>query len=274
MTGAAPMGTDLERAEGLLVDLYSSGTLSEESANALVRAKGAPGEIGEALGGRPSQEELLLATLLVDDSPSVATNLVEIRRGHHLMLRALRRQTSTTEVLVLTKMFNRGVIASFTPAAEATALTEHNYNSQRLLASTPLYRQSLLTLATTVAKAHELEQQGTSVRTFTLILTDGEDFPDPNDHQSGSVSASDVRAVVSDMLDYATNHIVAAMGVGERVDFRRIFEAMGIPSAWTLTSGSSDEELDAVFRRISKALDLAATSNSEFLQLTAGPPST
>jgi hypothetical protein len=264
--------TDIERAETLLGDMYASGTLSEASTNALLRAKRAPREIGAGLGGNVRARDLLLATLLVDDSPSISTNLHEIRRGHELMLRALARQTSGSDVLVLTKMFNRGVVAPYTPIDRATPLTEHNYCSARLLPSTPLYRQSLLTLATTLAKTHDQAQENASVRTFTLILTDGEDFPDPQDHESGTVSASDVRAIVTDMLEFSTNHIVAGMGVGERVDFQRIFLSMGIPSSWILTPGSTDKDLDAMFRRVSKALELAASSSSGFRQLSAGPP--
>lgn len=266
------MGTNIERAEGLVTDLYRSGTLSEESTNALLKAKQAPEEIGAGLGEHRSARESLLATLLVDDSPSVATNLHEIRRGHELMLSALARQAGDTEVLVLTKMLNRGVISPYTEIGQATPLTDQTYNSARLLPSTPLYRQSLLSLSTTIAKAHEQECAGAAVRTFTLILTDGEDYPNPNDHEAGVVSASDVRAVVTDMLEFSTNHIVAGMGVGERVDFREIFLSMGIPCGWVLTPGSTDQELDAMFRRIGKALELAASSKAGFLQLTAGPP--
>jgi hypothetical protein len=264
------MADHLEKAQDLVTDLYATGTLSEASTSALLNAKDTVREIGVSLGETVGAREVLLATLLVDDSASVASNLVDIQRGHALMLRALAREASETSVLVHTRLLNRGLVQPFTPIRRASALDRVNYNSARLFPWTPLYRQSLLTLAATVAKAHELERSRTSVRTFTLILTDGED--NPSGDEPGTVSEAAVRVLAKDMLEFATNHIVAAMGVGERVDYRAIFRSMGIPDAWILTPGSTDEELDAVFRRISRALQLAASSEGAFLELTAGPP--
>jgi hypothetical protein len=118
-------------------------------------------------------------------------------------------------------------------------------------------------------KAQEEENRGVRVRTFSLIITDGED------NRSAEIAASHVHVLVTDMLEFATNHIVAGMGIGERavVDFRTIFQGMGIPEPWRFTPGTSVEELRNKFRVIAKSLLLAASSESAFAQLVPAPPS-
>jgi hypothetical protein len=102
------------------------------------------------------------------------------------------------------------------------------------------------------------------VRTFTLLLTDGAD-------NAKTATAEDVRVLVTDMLDFARNHIVAGMGIGKESYFRPIFQGMGIPAEWILTADSSDADIDRVFGRIERALELAATSESAFRELLPGP---
>lgn len=263
------MGSDIERAAELLDELDRSGALSPEASAALLGTKAAPREIGSGLGDVSRGHDLLLATILVDDSPSVYRLVPYIRGGHARMLRSLQNQEGETEVLVLTRAFNRGVLSPYRGSGEAMALTATNYDHDRLLPYTPLYKQALLTLATTMAKAREAERNGADVRTFTLILTDGQDNPDPKDG-SRAVTATEVRAIVNDMLAFATNHIVAGMGVGEIVNWHQVFESMGIPKDWIFDAGATVEELDKIFERISKRLALAASSKAGFLELTAG----
>jgi hypothetical protein len=76
------------------------------------------------------------------------------------------------------------------------------------------------------------------------------------------------------MLEFSTNHLIAGMGIGEHpeVDYRRIFRSMGIPEGWIFTAGTSIDELRDKFRKIARALALAASSEADFAQLEAGPP--
>ena len=261
------MGQDVERAAGSLEALYGSGGLSEESKDAILAVRGAALEIGRGLGDASSAQELLLASILVDDSPSVAPNVADIRFGHQLMLDALTPKESAANIQVLTRLLNRGILAPYRSIAQAMPLSSNNFSGSTLLPWTPLYLQSLLTLGTVVAKAHEEEGHLVKVRTFTLIITDGED------NKSGSISASHVRALVKDMLEFSTNHIVAGMGVGERVDFHQVFRSMGIPKRWIFTSGTNVDELRSVFGQIAQSLALAASSETAFAQLAPGPPS-
>ncbi len=257
------MGDEIGRAAGAIERLYGSGALSQQSADALHGTRRAALEISRGLGEPSSAGELLLASLLVDDSPSIAPNVAEVRLGHNNMLEALHTVDSTAEIRVLTRAFNRGVLSPYRNVFQAMALDHVNFSGSRLSNWTPLYLQSLLTLGTVVAKAQEEEDRGARVRTFTLIITDGVD------NDSGSITAGSVRAVVTDMLEFATNHIVAGMGIGERpgVSFRQVFRSMGIPEGWIFTAGTSVDELRKVFDEIATSLRLAASSEAEFLQL-------
>lgn len=260
------MGTDIERAASLLQDLYGSGTIAEESTNALLALDSAALEIGRGLGPASGSSDLLLASVVVDDSTSIRSDIWAIRAGHETMLDALSAESrSGADVYVHASALNRGVLSPYEEVSTAMRLTTENFSEAHLAAATPLYRQSLLALGTTIAKAHEEEARGNAVRTFSLIITDG------LDNDSRSTRARDVRALVQDMLEFSTSHIVAGMGVGGGEDFRGVFLEMGIPDAWIFTPENSGDELRAAFRRIARSLQLAASSESGFHQLSSGP---
>ena len=256
---------ETERAASNLERLYSSGALSRTSADLLgqERTKHA---IAQGLGSASTKREVLLVAILVDDSTSIAINLDEIHFGYGQMLDALRAESVNTDVQVHVRALNRGVLAPYTPIAHLGALTSLGYDESRLAPQTPLFLQTLLTLGTVAAKAQEEETRGASVRTFTLIISDA------GDNASRDVTAGQVRVVVTDMLQFATNHIVAGMGVGELVNFYDVFGAMGIPRSWIFSAGASVDALRDMFRVIKKSLTLAAESEVAFLQLEAGPP--
>lgn len=258
------MGTEIERTATAIEALYRSGAISDEAKSALARIDGVSEELARGLGETSRGDELVLALILVDDSGSVSGNVGEICSGHQLMLDALRAEHFEADVQVQTRLLNRGVVSPYTRLAHAARLTGRNYSATATV--TPLYLQSLLTLGTVMVKAQEEEARGVRVRTFTLIITDGED------NKSGTIRADDVRAVATDMLEFATNHIVAGMGVGDRINFREIFRSMGIPDQWIFTPGSSVDELRRMFRQIAKSLALVASSETAFLQLASGPP--
>lgn len=255
------MERELERVAGGLEHLYGEGGLSEQSAAALEQQRDT---IGKGLGEPATGSELLLVSILVDDSTSIATNLNEIGFGYSQMLEALRAEPSTAEVLVLTTLLNRGVVTPFTSLSQISPLSKQGYSGAQLLPQTPLYRRSLITLGSVMVKAQEEEARGAAVRTFTLIISDAAD------NQSGDIGATHVKAVVSDMLEFATNHLVFGMGVGERVDFYEVFGTMGIPRKWIFSAGVGVDELRAKFQEITKQLKLAASSESAFFQLVAG----
>jgi hypothetical protein len=260
------VGQDIERATELFRGLYVSGDISNDSKDTLLAVNGAALEVGRGLGDESSSRELLLATVLVDDSTSIATRINEIRVGHTLMYEALADEASSADVQVMTRALNRGVMFPFCSLANATPLTVTNFSGNSLVPETPLYLQSVLTLGTVLMKSREVQERGAEVRTFTLIITDGAD------NQSRSITADHVRALVADMLEFHTNHIVAGMGIGETpgIDYRQIFRSMGITRIYT--AGTTADELRTEFRKVASDLKLAASSEAAFRQLASGSP--
>lgn len=241
---------------------YADGVLSEVSRDALLGVPRIGGEIARSLGDGAGGDELLLVTMLVDDSASIGERAGEVRRGHDLMLKALSGG-GETRVLVHTRLLNGGVLSPYEPLARATALTERNYATRG--AATPLYLQSVIALASVIATAREEEAAGRRVRTFTLLITDGED------NNSGATTVESVRFLITDMLEFATNHIVAGMGIGDERRFGEIFRSLGIPGRWIFTPRSSTEEIAEIFKTLADSLVLAASSEAAFLALSAGP---
>lgn len=259
------MGQEIDRVAGLIGRMHESGALSPDSTQALFATGRAVQAIRYGLGHGSSADELLLATILVDDSPSIEHQIAAIQQGHGAMLDALAPEHANSDVLVHTRAFNGGVLSPYEPIEHATRLSDRNFSRYTLQEGTPLYLQSLLTLGIVMTKAREEEERGAEVRTFTLIITDGED------NMSAFTTADHVSVLVKDMLEFSTNHIVAGMGIGGR-GYSRTFMSMGIPERWIFPASASVDALREVFRRIASALQLA-TSEDGFRQLGAGPAS-
>lgn len=259
------MASELERASRSLAQLYKAGELDDRSQTAL-EAPPVRAELAAGLGEPSTADELLLATILLDDSASIVPNIAEIRHGHNTMLDALA-EPGTADVRVQTRALNSGILSPYLPIGQAMRLNGSNFGDRQISsAGTPLYRQSVVTLGTVMLKAREESERGAKVRTFTLIITDAED------NRSESITAKHVGYLVTDMLEYATNHIVAGMGVGERpgISFHEIFRAMGIQRRWMFSSAADAEQLRKAFEKIGSDLRLAAASETGFGQLVAG----
>ncbi|HET7060198.1 MAG TPA: hypothetical protein VFH99_02685 [Candidatus Saccharimonadales bacterium] len=260
------MADGANRAAELLQQAYASGELSEESSQALIAAGDVGREVGYALGGGGHGDELLLVTILADDSGSISVipgGAEAVRQGHNHCLDALDTEQGA-EALVHTRYLNAGSLSPYRGLATATRLSAENFNP--VAGHTPLYRQSVLTLGAVMAKVQEQKAEGRLVRAFTLIITDG------GDNASGQVSAQHVNFLVRDMLDFSDDYIVAGMGIGQRATFQPIFRAMGIPEGWILTADALPEEISKLFRKIAQSLQLAASGEAGWLQLEAGPP--
>jgi hypothetical protein len=190
-------------------------------------------------------------------------NATEVRRGHNHLLDTLRAQRPGAHVLVHTRYLTDGVLHAYRPLDEALPLTSENYAPTA--PTTPLFRQSVIALGSVIAKTKELEAHSSEVRSFTLLITDG------HDNDSGEISAEQVRYLVTDMLEFSPNHIVAGMGIGEPIAFRQVFAAMGIPEQWILTPGSDLGALRDIFAVVVRSLQLAAQDEAGFRQIARGP---
>jgi hypothetical protein len=256
-----------ERAARILKRALVKGDFSEASGQALLTAGGE--EVGMHLGlplgtDTAGEGDLLLATILIDDSPSIGNiedGMQAVIQGHNYCLEALAEELPS-DILVLTRFLNTGTVWPYQPLATAPRLSLENYT---LRARTPLYRESVLTLGAVMAKAREQRDRGRRVRGFTMIVTDGED------NASDAVVVDHVRFLVRDMLERWDDYKVAGMGIGEEFRFKPIFRDMGIPEAWILIAPASAEGIRKLFRRVAKSLQLAASGDEGWRQLEAGP---
>lgn len=190
--------------------------------------------------------EVLLVTMMPDDSGSIrsAGNTAAVRDGHNLVLDALASSRQRDQILAHTRYLNGTVLFPYCPLQNAVRLSDQNYNPCH---GTPLYDQTMILLATVLAKSQEFADNGVPVRTVTLIITDG------SDQHSTFGTAQRVALLVNDLLR-AENHIVAAMGVHDgETDFTHVFREMGIRDEWILTPGSSASEIRRAFQVFSQS---------------------
>ena len=208
--------------------------------------------------------EVVLVTFLVDDSASIrmAGNAQPVRDGHNSMIDALSTTKQRDSVLMGTRYLNGTVLNPYNTLDAVQRLDSHNYNPSL---GTPLYRETVVTLGTVVAKAQEFADNGVPVRSITCVISDGAD-------STGSypTDAKAVWAIARDMLRQE-NHIIAAMGVDDgTTDFRQVFQEMGIPDQWILTPGNQPAEIRRAFQVMSQSAVRASQSAGWFNQAAAG----
>jgi hypothetical protein len=262
-------GQETERGADLLGRAYADGELSEESKQALVAVGGIGTEAGHALGRTSEGNDVLLVTILVDDSTSITDapyGPEAVRLGHNFCLDVLQR-ASGRQVLVHTRYLNGGSLSPYLDVAAAPRLNAENY--QPMVPKTPLYKQSVVALGAVMAKVRAERERERQVRAFTLFVTDG------GDNASKDVAAQHVRFLVQDMLEFSADHIVAGMGIGSPDYFRRVFTEMGIPDGWILTPDATAEDIERVFvEEVVPSLTRAAIGgDAGWAQLKAGPVS-
>lgn len=163
--------------------------------------------------------EVVLVTIMPDDSGSIrfAGNGAVVRAGHNMVLDTLAMSPQHDQILVHNRYLNGAVLYPYCPVDQAIRMDQHNYAPNL---GTPLYDQTLVLLATVLAKAQAFIDNGVPVRTVSLIITDGADA-----HSQRSVR--EVKGMVEDMLR-TEDHIIAAMGIHDgQTDFKRVFRESG-----------------------------------------------
>ena len=210
-----------------------------------------------------SASEVLLVTMMPDDSGSIrfGSNAQAVRDGHNLVLEALGASKQKDGVLAHTRYLNGHVLFPYAPLTSAVRLDTHNYNPDQ---GTPLYDQTVVLLATVLAKAQEFAENGVPARTVTLLITDGAD------EHSTSAKATHVKALVDDLLRQES-HIVAAMGISDgRTDFKKVFRSMGIRDEWIITPGNTASEIRRAFQVFSQSAVKAGAGARGFSKLALG----
>lgn len=262
-SGGAGLGANDVRK--LFEAAEEEGALSPEAVAALgVMDLGALIQAGLGVGvDDVSASEVVLVTIMPDDSGSIrfSGSAGAVREGHNIAVEALAASKQRDAILAHTRYLNGFVLYPYRPVAQAERMTAKNYDPGL---GTPLYDQTVVLLGTVIAKAQEFAQSGVPVRSVTLIITDGAD------ESSTRAKASDVRAIVRDMLA-SEQHIVAAMGIDDgRTPFRDVFRAMGIEDRWILTPKSDAAEIRRAFRMFSQSAVRASQHAGSFSQAAAG----
>jgi len=118
--------------------------------------------------------EVVLVTQLIDDSSSIAynNNTKVVCDGHNLVIEALEGSKQNDGILAHATALNSGVLYPYQSIDPGIRLGM-NYQPQ---GNTPLYDQTIVTLATVLAKSKEFTDNGVACRTVTLIVTDGDDI--------------------------------------------------------------------------------------------------
>ncbi len=249
----------------LIADAQATGLLSQAAADVLnVTDIGA--QINAAMG-MPALDtlasEVVLVTQLIDDSGSirmVSGNTEAVRDGHNAVLDALKGAKAGDGIQVHCRYLNGTSLYPFVTIDNAVEMSQRNYNPQ---GGTPLYDQTLVLLATLVAKVADFENNGIPVRTVTAIITDGCD-------QGSTASAADVKKVVRDLLK-KESHIVCGIGVDDgSTDYDQVFQEMGIPKEWCLKVGNSPSEIRKAFALVSKSAVRASQSAASFSKTAGG----
>lgn len=200
--------------------------------------------------------EVVLVTIMPDDSGSIrfAGHGAVVRAGHNTVLDTLAMSSQKDNILVHNRYLNGAVLYPYCSVDQAMRMDQHNYDPNL---GTPLYDQTLVLLATVLAKAQAFIDNGVPVRTVSLIITDGADA-----HSRRSVR--EVKIMVEDMLR-TEDHIIAAMGIHDgQTDFKRVFREMGVREQWILTPGNSHNEIRKAFQLFSQSALTTSQSAHNF----------
>ena len=252
--------------DNLFHTAQSEGVLSPASMKALtVVDLGAQIQQGLGINVNDVQaSEAVLVTMMIDDSGSIrfAGNTPAVRDGHNTVIDALQDSKQEDNILIHTRYLNGFLLFPYCLLSQAIRMDQHNYDPR---GGTPLYDQTVLLLATVLAKSQEFADNGVPVRTVTLIVTDG------HDESSHRHTPKTVSPIVQDML-MAENHIIAAMGIddGGLTDFRKVFKEMGVRDEWILTPANTLSEIRKSFRTFSKSAVRASQSARSFSQTALG----
>ncbi len=204
--------------------------------------------------------EVILVALLIDDSGSIsmAGNEQIVRDGYNMVLDALLKSKQDDNILITVSYLNGTVLMPFTQLKNAVRMDNKNF---RASGGTPLYDQTAATLGAILAKTQEFQNNGTPVRSVTLIITDGADAG------SHKMTPGKVKIIADDMLMQEA-HIIAGMGIDDHgmTDFTQVFKSMGVRDNWILTPGNSQSEIRKAFQVFSQSVTKVSQNAAAFSQ--------
>lgn len=254
----------------LFQNALNDGNITAQSANIFKGVTDYGAAIQNALGVpalNVTASEVILVNMLIDDSGSVDNipgGPEAICSGHNMILdEILKASKRRDNILLLTQYLNGKVLNPYIQLDQAERMDGRNYHAN---GGTPLYDQSVVFLATVMAKYQEFADIGVPVRSISLIATDGYDEHSVKYRNKPEAVAT----VVADMIR-SDNHIISTMGINNgRIDFRKIFKAMGIEDKWIMTPTSDPKEIGKSFRLFSQSAVSASQNAASFSKAAMG----
>ena len=194
--------------------------------------------------------EITFISVLVDNSISMSPHQRAVIDGCNLMAEALqgakRKNAMEIQLSVLNGFAgNQGIVYDYTPV---TGVQPLGSNGIVILDYTPLYDQTVAVFGEIARKCAIAEDQGMSVRSQTLIFTDGEDT------DSRAHSAADCNTLIGDMLR-TEKHRALFCGVGSEANFRAIAKSMGFWDDCVTVIPATAKAFRALFQEFSQSAD-------------------
>jgi hypothetical protein len=210
--------------------------------------------------------EMLLLSLLLDDSSSMSSMADVLIAGVNLIVDAVVNSKPAGDVLVQMRSLNDGLIFPATPIKLLPRLTRDLY---RPSGATPLFDGSYLLLSTGMAKVEEAMLAGIPARALHVIISDGAPYG------AQRYTARDVHALIKDMHRIQPEaHLVLGMGIDDgRTDFRALFKSMGIGvdrDEHILTPDNSPSAIRKAFQVASQSAATASQGAAGFSQAMNG----
>jgi uncharacterized protein YegL len=243
------MTTSKNALRDLFAAARSAGTLSQGTSTMLM---GNVGQVVIAGAAGMDAEDIVasdvhLITLLIDASSSIGSAGLEqaVRDGQQLLLDAVAKTAEADSLLVALWTFNheQKVVHAYVPLKDAARLNKRNYCSG---GTTRLYDTWCDGLAANLAYAERLRQSGTPCRSTVVVITDGEDV--------GSCRSAQDCACLSKELLATEQFILAFVGVGNEIDFRRVAREMGVPERCiAVQRDATPQGLRQVFQLVSQS---------------------
>lgn len=262
MPNNTPPGGNAPNLADLFANATRSGVIGAQAQSLLSGNLGSVVVAGAA--GKDAADivasDVTLVTVLLDASSSIGDRGLEdaVREGYNQLLDTFAGSSCADDVLLALWIFDSKttVLHSYVPVGDAARLDSGNY---RAGGTTKLYDTWCNALAANVAYAEQLRASGTPCRSIVVVITDGEDY--------GSRKRLKHCATLSRDLVASEEFVLAFVGVGSDVDFRRVALDMGVPERGIAVHGqASPASLRALFQLVSQSAIRVSRS-----QIAPGP---
>lgn len=196
--------------------------------------------------------EVTFLSILADNSPSVRSFLSAIIAGCNVVPEALRKAKKANSFEIQLNVLNsfggnQGIVYDYCPVTGAPRLDPQR--GIEIAGVTPLFDQTMAVLGDLARKCADAEENdGISVRSQTLIITDGFDYG------SQHFDAGDCAQLIGDLVG-TEKHRVLFCGVGNEGDFRPIGLSMGIPDDCIQQIPATEKAIRAMFMAYSESAD-------------------